>query len=115
MHAVKQQGPLKQMAGGAAIVGTPLVRVLGDVAIEDAVFMQSVQELFKLRRPLAEARAAYKERRHEVKEVGSSDAASALALEASKAILLVRSEREAVKEAAEAAQKAKERQQKRRK
>ena len=124
MQALKKAPVLKQATGGAVLVGTPQVRLLGDVATEDALVLEAAQELLSLRPQHDLARQTFESRRREVKAAaaggadgkaaGGADASGALALEASKAILLLRGPREALEEAAERAAAAKERRTKRR-
>jgi hypothetical protein len=124
MQALKKAPALKQATGGAVLVGTPQVRLLGDVATEDALVLEAAQELLSLRPQHDLARQIFESRRREVKAAaaggadgkaaGGADASGALALEASKAILLLRGPREALQEAAERAAAAKERRTKRR-
>jgi len=124
MQALKKAPALKQATGGAVLVGTPQVRLLGDVATEDALVLEAAQELLSLRPQHDLARQTFESRRREVKAAaaggadgkaaGGADASGALALEASKAILLLRGPREALQEAAERAAAAKERRTKRR-
>jgi len=97
------------------VVGTPQVAVLGDVATEDEGFLDAVRRLYGMRPAHEECRLAYQRCHDELHALGSAQgSSSSLGLEASKAIVLLRGPREAVKEAAEQAQKAKERQRKRR-
>jgi len=100
MSTLKKPPSLKQAAGGATIVGTPQVHLLGDVATEDAAFVRAAQSLLGERAEHDEGRDAFDEARREFKAVGNADGAGKLALEAAKAILLLRPRREAIKEAA---------------
>ncbi len=114
VQALKRAPALKQAAGGAPLVGTPQVRLLGDVATEDDGLREAAQQLLSLRPQHDDAREMFEGRRRELKAVGGADAGGALALEASKAILGLRGPREALQEAAAKAAAAKEQRRRRR-
>eukprot|EP00310_Coccolithus_braarudii_P011722 CAMPEP_0183364274 /NCGR_PEP_ID=MMETSP0164_2-20130417/79229_1 /TAXON_ID=221442 /ORGANISM="Coccolithus pelagicus ssp braarudi, Strain PLY182g" /LENGTH=111 /DNA_ID=CAMNT_0025539533 /DNA_START=11 /DNA_END=346 /DNA_ORIENTATION=+ len=97
VRALKQVKPLQMSSGGARLLGTAQVILLGK---SDApAVLHAAQQLHALRREYDELREEYEQCRQESQHPG-------VALAASKAIILLRPGRDAISEAAAEAEDA---------